>query len=337
MRQLFHFLGLIALCLPFSAFAAEKTYTLTVASVAPADSPWAALLQQYKSAMEKRTGGRIKVKLMIGGVLGDENETVTKCSRGQIQAVAASTGAIATKVPELNLLELPYLFRTVDEADKIIDGLLTEPYEKLFEKRGLALGFWNENGYRNFGTSDKPIQKASDLKGKKMRVQENPVHISMYKTFGSAAVPIPVTEVTQALATGNVDGFDQTILFMIAAGWHKSIKHVSLSEHIYQPAAIIYNGSWYKSLPADLRVALVEEGRGLQKKGRAAVRKILPELNEILAYDKIQVHPLSAAQKRDFEEASKPVRAEFRRQMGAEASKLLDQVEAELKKMRGEG
>jgi tripartite ATP-independent transporter DctP family solute receptor len=331
MKRFTLFAGLIALCA--NAFAAPAT--MTVASVAPKDSPWEALLVKFKETVEKKTNGELKVKLMVGGVLGDENEAVTKAARGQIQAVAASTGAFASRVPELNIVELPFLFRNLEEADIILDEVLTAPMDELFKKRGLVFGFWNENGYRMFATREKPILKKADLAGMKMRVQETPVHIAMYKAFGAAANPIPVTEVMQGLATGNVDGFDQALLFMIAAGWHKAVKHVTMSEHIYQPAAIAYNQGWFNKLSPAVQKTLIEEGRALQKRGRKAVRGIQGELEEILAYEKISVHKLTAEARAEFEKASQPVYQEFRKQFGAEASKLLDAVQARLQQIRG--
>lgn len=320
----------------WGAFGASPI-AMRIATVAPADSPWAAMLTSFKDAVEKKTDGGVKVKLMLGGMLGDENESVTKCARGQVQAVGASTGALATKIPEVNVVELPFLFRNEAEADQIIDKVLTTPLEKHFRDRGLVLGFWSENGYRHFGSRDKAIRKPEDLKGKKMRVQESPVHISMYKALGASAVPIPVTEVPQALATGNVDGFDQAVLYMIAAQWHKSIKHVTLSQHIYQPAAIVFNAKWFDGLPENFRKIILEEGRAAQDKGRKTVRAIGPELNGILTYEKVQVHELSASERKAFEQATQPVYAEFRKTFGKTSSELLDKVLAELKKIRGEG
>ncbi len=315
--------------------AQAEVYTMTVATVAPADSPWSALLTMFKESVEKKSNGRVKVKIMLGGALGDENETVTKCSRGQIQAVGASTGALGSKIPELNVVELPFLFRNADEADHVIDQVLTSEFEKIFKQRGLILGFWSENGYRSFGTSDKPIRNPDDLKGKKMRAQESPVHMMMYKAYGAAAIPIPTTEVPQALATKNVDGFDQALLYTIAAGWQQSIKYMTMTEHIYQPAAIVYNAAWYSKLPADLQKLLIEEGRLLQVKGRKAVRKIQPELKEILKAEKITVVELTPAEKRAFEEKSKPIYETFKKQFPGTAAKLLEMIQAELKKIRG--
>lgn len=303
---------------------AEGEFTMLLASVAPPDSPWSALLSKYKSDVETKSKGRIKVKLKLGGTLGDENETVTKCHRGQIQAVGASTGALASLIPELNVVELPYLFRNAEEADFVIDTVLTPELEKLFRKRGVVLGFWSENGFRHFGTRARPIKTPADLKGLKMRSQESPVHMSMYKAFGASATPIPTTEVPQALATGNVDGFDQSALYALATSWTKSIKYFTVSDHIYQPAAIIYNAEWFDKLPADLQQIVVASGRELQGTGRKAVRDIFPELLEIMKADKIEIVKHTPEERAVFQKAAEPAYADFRKQQNKDAGRLLD-------------
>src|SRR5262245_61153561 len=95
--------------------AAQPAYEMKLATVAPADTPWSELLTRYKKQVEEKSGKRIVVKVFLGGMLGDENESVLKCKRGQVQAVGSSTGAMATLVPELNVVELPYLFRNYAE------------------------------------------------------------------------------------------------------------------------------------------------------------------------------------------------------------------------------
>jgi TRAP-type transport system periplasmic protein len=324
---------LTLLALP--ATAEETKFVMTLASVAPQDSPWSALLVKLEQTLEKKSNGRLEVKLKIGGVLGDEIESITKCRRGQIQAVGASTGAFASLVPELNVIELPYLFRNYEEADTILDDVLTPPLGELFRGAGLVLGFWSENGYRHFGTRDAPVKTAKDLQGKKMRSQESPVHIAMYKALGASPIPLPTTEVPQALATGNVDGFDQSALYMIAASWTKSIKFVTLSEHIYQPAAISYNKAWFDGLPKDLQTLVLEEGRALQGRGRKAVREIFPDLLEILKSQNITVYKPTAEERAALEKATKSVQAELEKTQGARTKKLLADTHAALAKIRG--
>ena len=318
------------------AFAGGAEFSIKLATVAPDNTPWSELLKRYKKRVETKAGKeRIEVKLFLGGMLGDENETVTKCKRGQIQAVGASTGAMATAVPELNVVELPFLFRNASEADAVIDEVITPALDPTFRKYGLVLGFWSENGFRHFGTKDKFVKSPDDLKGRKMRSQESKVHTDMYEALGASPVPIPTTEALTALQTGTVDGFDQATLFTIAANWHKTVKFFTISNHIYQPAIIAFNKEWFDKLPADLQTILIEEGRLLQGKGRGFIRDILPGLNDILVKDGLQVHQLTDAERVKFEAATKSVRKKLGDRQGADTQALIKTVEAKLSALRG--
>lgn len=305
-----------------------ETHTLKIASVAPKGTPWAKLLINFKRAVESKSSGRIKVKLYLGGTMGDENSTVRQAARGRIQGVGVSTGSMATLVPELNAVEIPFMFHSAKEADYVLDKKLTEPMEKLFRERGLVFGFWSENGFRHFGSTTTPIENPEDLKNRKMRSQESFVHIEMWKALLSSAQAIPTTEVITALKTGTVDGFDQALLYAIAAGWHNSIKHLTLSGHIYQPAVIAYNKDWFDALPKDLQTIVITEGRKLVRAGRLSIRKLNPELVQIIAGVGVKIHKLSPGARKKFEAQTKVVRQRFRATQGARAAKILDLVEA---------
>lgn len=309
---------------------------MKLATVAPDKTPWSELLKKYKKTVEEKSGGRIQVKVFLGGQLGDENESVNKCKRGQLQAVGASTGALASQVPELNVVELPFLFRDAAEADKVIDTVVTPAMDRILPKYGLVMGFWSENGFRQFGTKDKAVHAPADLATKKMRSQESPVHQEMWKALGVQPAPIPSTEALTALETGTVDGFDQATLFAVAASWHKSVKFFTISNHIYQPAVIVFNQKWFQGLPPDLQKILLDEGRAIQDKGRAAVRKIHPDLLKIMQSQGVTIYEMTPAERAVFEKATAGVKDFLRkRQASDETPKLLADVDAAIKALRG--
>ena len=272
--------------------AADDKFELKIATVAPDKTPWADLLKTYKKAVEKASGGRIKVRVFLGGTMGDENETVRMTARGQLSGVGASTGAVASLVEELAAIEIPFQFASANEADYVLDKFLLADMEARFKAKGLVLGFWSENGFRHFGASF-PIKGPGDLKGKKMRSQESYVHIEMWKALEASAQAIPTTEVTTALKTGSVNGFDQALLYMVAGAWHTSIKYMTLSAHIYQPAVISFNKDWFDKLPPDLQELLLVEGRKITRTGRDAIRKMNPTLVKIIQKAGVEVAPLS--------------------------------------------
>jgi TRAP-type C4-dicarboxylate transport system substrate-binding protein len=334
MRQIL--IALVGIALAATPALADDPVVLKIATVAPPKTPWAALLTEYKTNVEKAAGGKIKVKVFLGGTLGDENATVRMTSRGQIQGVGGSTGSLATLVPELDAIEIPFLFRNANEADYVLDNHLLGPMEERFKAHGLVLAFWSENGFRHFGANWGAVTSPKDLVNKKVRSQENYSHIEMWKALSSAAQAIPTTEVTTALKTGAVEGFDQALLFMIAAGWHSQIKHLTLSAHIYQPAAIAFNKDWFDKLPADLQKILIDEGRAIVKKGREAIRKMNPKLVEIVKKSKVQIHTLTADQRAEFEKATASVRETVRKR-DTETGKIVDLIEKGLAEARAKG
>lgn len=335
MKLLISLLAVLTAFAPGRAFAGDDDkIVMKIATVAPDNTPWSELLKEYKKGVEKASGGKIKVKVYLGGTLGDENETVLMCKRGQIAAIAVSTGALASQIPDLNVVEIPYLFRNFKEADYIIDNVLGPEFDKIFPEYGFVLGFWSENGFRQFGSKDGFIKKPSDLKGKKMRSQETSIHLDMWKSFGASPKAIPTTEVLTALQNGSVDGFDQALLFAIAAAWYTTVDYFTISEHIYQPAVVSFNKEWFDGLPADLQKVIIDEGRKVQNKGRKRIRAMNPKLEKALVEEGKKVYTLSASEKKDFEKAAEPVRASFRKTGGERAGKLLDMAEKALKKKR---
>ncbi len=291
--------------------AAQKKYELKIATVAPDKTPWADLLKKYKLAVEAASGGRIKVRIFLGGTMGDENETVRMTARGEISGVGASTGAVASLVEELMAIEIPFMFKDAKEADYVLDKFLLAPMEEAFKAKGLVLVMWSENGFRHFGANF-PIAKPSDLKNKKMRSQESFPHIEMWKALKASASAIPTTEVTTALKTGSVQGFDQALLYMVAGAWHSSITHMTVSAHIYQPAVITFNKAWFDDLPPDLQKIVIDEGRKIVRSGRSAIRKMNPALVKIIKSAGVQISTLSDAQRAEFVKMTAGVNAKVK-------------------------
>jgi len=302
----------VAAAFVLPGLASAKKIVFKIATVAPEGTPWASALKRYKKAVWKKTNKQVQVKVFLGGTLGDENETVLACKRGQVQGVGVSTGAMASLVPELNALELPYLFNSAKEADRVLDQPeVMAMVEKLLAERGFTLLFWSENGFRSFGTKEGFIKSPADLSGKKMRAQESPAHLAMYRKFGASPVPVAVTEVLTSLQTGIVDGFDNTPLYSVAASWHTAIKFFSVTNHIYQPAVIAVRKKWFDELPEDIRAQLFEARGTIPQRLKKQLRRMVPMLLKNMAAEGIQVHKLSKKEKCSFASAAAEAHAEF--------------------------
>ncbi|MBI5731030.1 MAG: TRAP transporter substrate-binding protein [Ignavibacteriales bacterium] len=309
----------------------QEVYEIRFATIAPDGTPWSDQLKEMKKRVEKEGNGRIKFVVYTSGQLGGEIETLRSLQRGRIQAWGGSVGAVTAIVPELQLLELPYLFLNEKETDYILDNVVFKPYSDILAMKGFILHSWNENGWRHFATKKKPIFTPSDLKGLKIRSQESQIHIEMWKAFGASPVPISIPEVMSALQTGLVDGFDNSTLFTSATGWYQSVDHFVLSAHMYQPGLIIYNKKYFDSLPQDIQKILLGDQKYEAQLGRKGVREIEPEIIKILEKDKVKVHKMSAAQREEFAKLARTIHPKFRNIVGAE---LYDKVQNALRDFR---
>jgi TRAP-type C4-dicarboxylate transport system substrate-binding protein len=322
---------LLLLCLTLNTVHAKK---VKFGTVAPAGTPWAQTLEDIKKRVKKASNGKLKVKTYLGGQLGGELEILQKIRRGNIQGGGLTSAALASVLPELDVLELPYLFESYEEADFVLDKYLFDIFEKLFLEKDLVLVTWAENGWRNIGHKDKAILKPEDLRGEKMRSQESKVHLAFWKALKASPQAVSTAETLPALQTGVVKGFDNTPLFTLAAEWHTAIKHFSITEHIYQPAAIVYSSRfWKKTNEADRKI-LMDRGRSLAPESRQSVRALGGELIAVLKGSGITVYELTETQKIAFKKVLRPLHNEMVKSIGGKAQMIYDLIQKAKKEFK---
>jgi TRAP-type C4-dicarboxylate transport system substrate-binding protein len=304
----------------------EPEFTLDIGTIAPDNTPWAQQLQELDARFERESGGRLRVRVFLGSPDG-ELSLVRQCQDGTYQAVGVSTGAVAAVVPQLGVFELPYLFSSLEEADRIIDNVLFEPISEVLRTNGFQLYLFSENGYRNFATRGVEIHTPENLAGLQMRVQESWIHEEMYNALGGNAVRIAVPEVITALNTGQVQGFDNTPLFAFAASWFQGVDTWTVSDHIYQPAVIMYNAAWYDSLPEDLQQIVLSNIPQETQSGRALIRALTPALLNNLSNAGVSVYHMTDEEKAVFAERTRPVHDMFRERVEGGGT-LLDLIYA---------
>lgn len=315
---------LLSLCCVSSPAEAKKV--LKFGTIAPANTPWSDTLEVIKKRVEQESKGELSIKVYLGGQLGGELEILQGIRRGRIEGGGLTTAALASVIPELDVLELPYLFESNAQADCVLDKHLLEPFQKLFDEKGLVFVTWAENGWRSIGTKKTPIKTPADLKGLKVRSQESKVHLGFWKRVQANPVAIAVPEVLPALQTGVVEGFDNTPLFTMAAEWNTSIKHYTVTQHIYQPAAVVYSKSVFAKLSDTEKKTLMGEGNALAIQARTAVRKLEDELVTILKDSGISVVQLSPSQKADFKKAVDGLNESLIKEIGGKSQEIYAKV-----------
>ncbi len=293
---------------------AGETVTLKFGFVDPESSMYAMGGKKVAEEVEKATGGRVKIEVYSGGVLGNERDMYEGAQIGTIDMCSVVNVVLSSFVPELKVLDQPFLFASVDEAHKVIDGKFGEMINQKALAQGVHIVGWMESGFRNV-FSNRPITKLEDFKGFKIRTMENQMQIATFNALGAIATPMAASEQFTALQQGTIDGCENAIANMLTNRYYEVIKNVTWTNHLYTFIAIGLSDKAWNKIPADVRpqfLAGVKKGIDYQRKllldGNAEAVKELGEKHGVKFHniDMASVKQAVAKVIEDFRKTIKP-------------------------------
>jgi tripartite ATP-independent transporter DctP family solute receptor len=223
----------------FAAFPTQAQTVLKIGHVLAKGSHYDIGANVFCENLDKNTQGRYKCQVYPASALGGEREQVEAVQIGTQDLVITSTGPVGNFVPEMKIVDIPFLFRDYDHARKVLDGKIGQDMLAKFPNHGLVALAWSENGFRHMTNNKRAIVSATDASGLKMRTMENKVHMEGYRSFGIQPTPMAFPEVFGALQQGVVDGQENPIPVILASKFSQVQKHLSLTGHVYSPALII--------------------------------------------------------------------------------------------------
>jgi len=237
--------------------------------------PWHAAAQSFAAEVAEKSGGAIAVSVFTAGQMGSDREMLEATQSGSLQMSAVSTMAMSGFEPSLQIFDLPYLMPSYEAAYKVLDGEIgTKVAETLVSKGVRNLAYW-ENDYRQLSNNVRPIEKAADIAGLKIRVPETPILISWLENLKAIPTPIAYTELYTSLQQGVVDGQDNGIFLSHSAKYFEVQKFYTLTNHIYAPVAFLINEGFYQNLSEAHRAIIAEasvNARDFQRKLSAELR-----------------------------------------------------------------
>ena len=223
----------------FAAFPTQAQTVLKIGHVLAKGSHYDIGANVFCDNLDKNTQGRYKCQVYPASALGGEREQIEAVQIGTQDLVITSTGPVGNFVPEMKVVDVPFLFRDYDHARKVLDGKIGQDMLAKFSNHGLVALAWSENGFRHMTNNKRAIVSAADATGLKMRTMENKVHMEGYRAFGIQPTPMAFPEVFGALQQGVVDGQENPIPVILASKFSQVQKHLSLTGHVYSPALII--------------------------------------------------------------------------------------------------
>jgi tripartite ATP-independent transporter DctP family solute receptor len=296
-----------------------------------ADHPVSFGVKRFAELLAAKSGGRMKVQEFPASQLGNEMQQQSALQGGVQQMSAPATTSLAGIVKEFGLVDFPFAVGTFEQADALLDGPLGQALIARLPEKGLvALGYW-DLGFRNVTNSKRPITKAEDFEGLKIRVIPNPVFLETFKAFKANPVPMPFAELYGALEAKAVDGQENPYSVILSNKFFEVQKFLSATNHVYAANIVLVSKKFWDGLtPPEQKMMreAADEARGYQRQvSRAAAQKSVGDLQA----KGLQVNQVAPAEQARMRQIAKPVTERFAASYDPAIVKLYD---AELARIR---
>ena len=242
---------LLTLAAPTSVFARE----FRAADTQSEDYPTVQALRYMGRLVEERSGGRLQIRVFHSRQLGEEKETIEQTRAGAIDLNRTNVALIGNFVPAMNVLAMPFLFRSIEHMQKVLDGPIGNEILDSFEPFGFVGLTFYDSGARSIYNSVRPVRSLADLKGLRIRVQQSELMSDMIKALGAEPVELPYGQVLTGLATRLIDGAENNWPSFVTTDHYKFAGFYTLTEHTMSPEVLVMSQKAWSSLsPEDQKI-----------------------------------------------------------------------------------
>lgn len=267
----------------------------------------------------EKTNGEIEVQVFPLGQLGGERSMTEQVQGGTLQMTAITAGVLANFVPEIGIIELPFVYPNREVAYKVLDDKeVKDRFARYCDAKGFVFIGYTENEFRDLTNSKRPVKTPEDMKGLKIRVVEAPMMIDTFKALGANPTPLPFPEIYNALQQKVIDGQDNPIYTSILMKFTEVNKFATITNHILTECPTVVNRDFWSSLKPEHQKIFREAAEVQAKVNREGNAKNRVEALDKAKAQKVNVHVLTQKEREAFKKAVQPVHEKYRAQYGAE-------------------
>ncbi len=285
----------------------------------------------FAEHVAKASGGKMRVRAIGAAALGPDNQMQQALIGGAQEMMVGSTSTLVGISPAMALWDTPFLIANTQEADALLDGPLGDKIKDRLQDKGLVgLVYW-ENGFRNLTNNKRPVTKLEDLDGVKLRVMQNPVFLSSFKSLGANAVPMAFAELFGALETRTVDGQENPYNTIVSSKFYEVQKYLTVTNHVYSPWIVTASKKWWDQLSLAEQKILRDAAQASRTFERQDTRAEAAKAMADLQAKGMQVNALSATEAERMRSKLTAVYGEIGQGIGMD---LWNEAQAELRKLR---
>jgi tripartite ATP-independent transporter DctP family solute receptor len=310
------------------ACAQERTFKFATQN--PEGHPLVMGMHKFADLVAAKSGGKMKVNLFPGGVLGGDAATVSALQGGTVEMTTLNSGILASQVKDFEVFDYPFLFANGKEADAVVDGPLGKKLHAKLEAKGIVGLTFYELGFRSITNSKRAITKVEDIAGLKLRVIPNAINLDWVKALDANPTPLAFPEVYAALEQKAIDGQENPLTVINANKLFEVQKFATLTNHQYNPQSVIISKKFWDTLSAAEKKIIADAAVESSTYQRIQAREQATTALDAVKKGGMQVSDLSAAEMAKFREKMKPVIAKH----GAQIPETVAEITAELAKLR---
>ncbi|MDR2056346.1 MAG: TRAP transporter substrate-binding protein, partial [Desulfovibrio sp.] len=305
---------------------ADKPITLRIGHVVTEDGGEHLGSLKLAELLDKKSNGMIKLQIFPNGQVGQNREMIESLQGGALDMALPALPGLGGFTQATRIFDLFYLFNDRKEAEKVLDGPVGQDVAKAVESAGIKIISWWSQGFRE-STSNRLFKTPAELKGLKIRVMENPLHIEAWNTLGASAIPMAFSEVLTSLQQGVLDAQENPYQNIVNSGFDTVQKYVIETGHLYGPLPLVYSKvNWDKLTPGQQKIIqeAADETKIWQREKQEEINSGLKQA--IIKKGKTRIIELNAAEKEEFRKKLAPLYKKHAPQMGGNVEKIYRQL-----------
>ena len=254
--------------------SSDQVIRFKMGLVDPENSNYGMGAKRISQEVSNATSGKIIIDVFGSGQLGNERDMYEGAQLGTVDIATIANPVLTSFIPEIAILDQPFLFETEEQAHNVIDGKLGDLIAEKALEQGIHIVGWMESGFRNC-FSIRPLKNFSDFKNLKIRTMENATQIAVFESFGAIPTPMPATEQYTALQQRTIDAGENAIANVLVNKYYEVVKNITLTRHQFVFIAIGLSDKAWNRIPDELKPVFVEA----VKEGANYQRALLSEAN----------------------------------------------------------
>lgn len=307
-------------------------YTIKLTHVVSPNTPKGKAADLFAKRVSELTHGRVEVIVFPNSQLYGDGEEIKALKLGNVHIAMPSFSKFTSLVPEMQLFDLPFLFRDADHLHKVLDGEVGQIIkDKVTAKGFVALDYWDA-GFKQLSTNKQALLVPKDAIGQKFRIQNSRVLEAQFKAIGAIPQIIPFSEVYSALQQGVVDGSENPLSNFYTKKFYEVQTNLTLSSHGYLGYLVIMSEGFWKKFPSDLKpmvLQAIKEATAFERKeaARDDEQTFLKLKEYAKKSNRFATHEFTTEQKALWSKSMEKIYPDFYRIVGEDLIKKVQAVQ----------